>query len=89
MARARLKFQNSILRQISSDIEEAAEPWRTRFHSIIHIRGTLAAFSRIGPRPARVDRLNATKEYFVSIFYLNVVCLCALMPNQWAWNGVR
>ena len=33
---------------------------RTRFHSIIHVRGT--AFSREGPRPARVDRLNTTER---------------------------
>lgn len=84
IARALLKFQNSILRQISLDIEEVAEPWRTRFHSIIRVRGTLAAFLRVGPRPTRVDRLKASKEYLVSVFYLTR-CTCACLRRT---NGL-
>lgn len=70
-----LKFQNSILRQISSDIEEVAGPWHV-FIRLFAAVGRSAAFLRVGPRPARVDRLKADGEHLVSPFYLTMY-LCA------------
>lgn len=60
MARARLKFQNSILRQISSDVGGGGGGGGGALadsfsHSIIHIRGTLASVFHASVR----DRLSS------------------------------
>ena len=80
-----LKFQNSILRQISSDIEEVAGPWHV-FIRLFAAVGRSAAFLRVGPRPARVDRLKADGEHLVSPFYLTMYLCAYSQTTSHTWN---